>query len=110
MEEAHRDPAAEENDRRHDEERREQAHRRPRRPVGHVGAVARVVAEEPPAGRRQLQDDHRDQGEADEDVPRHECVHAEQDGCYLDDDRREQKHSHRRGQTLVSVGVHRRPT
>jgi hypothetical protein len=110
VEEPHRDSAAEQNHRRHDEERRQQAHRELRRTVRHVGAAARVVADEPPAGRRQLQDDHRDQSEPDEDVPRHERVHPEQDGGDLDDDRGEQEHSHGGGEALVSVGVHLVPT
>ena len=110
MEEAHRDPAAEEHDCRDDEERREQAHRRARRPVRDVGAVAGVVPDEPPAGGRQLQDDHRDEGQTDEDVPRHERVHAEQDGRHFDDDRSKQEHSHCSRQPLVSVGVHVVPT
>jgi hypothetical protein len=106
VEEPHRDAAAEQGDRRHDEERREQAHRELRRPVFHVGRTLRVVADESPAGRGELQDDHRYQGEPDEDVPRHERVHAEQHGPDLDRDRNEHEHSHGRRQPLVSVGIH----
>jgi hypothetical protein len=106
VEKPHRDSAAEENDGRHDEERREQAHRRLWRPVSHIGPTARVVPGEAPAGGRQLQNDQWDQREPDEDVPRHERVHAEQNGCDLDEDRSEQKHTDCRRQALVSVGVH----
>ena len=106
VQQPHRDSAAEQNDRRHDQERREQAHRRLRRPLRHIGAAARVVPDKAPTGGRQLQDDQRDQGEPDEDVPRHERVHAEQDRCALDEHRSEQKHSHCRRQALISVGVH----
>jgi hypothetical protein len=106
MEKSHGDPAPEQNHRRHDEERREQAHRRLWGPVGHVGATARVVANEAPSGGRQLQDDHRDQGEPDKDMPRHERVHPEQNGRHLHDDGSKQKHSHRCRQALVSVGIH----
>jgi hypothetical protein len=102
----HRDSAAEENDSRHDEQRREQAHHRLGRPLRHIGAAARVVPDEAPAGRRQLQDDQRDQGEPDEDVPRHERVHAEENGCDLDEDRSDQEYSNCRSQALISVGVH----
>ena len=89
VEQPHADSAAEQNDRRHDQERREQAHRRLRRPVRHIGATARVVADEAPAGGRELQDDQRDQGDPDEDMPRHERVHAEQDSGDLEEDRSE---------------------
>ncbi len=93
VEEPHRDSAAEQNDGRHDEQRRQQTHRRLRRAVRHIGVAARVVAREAPAGADQLQDDRRDQREAYEDVPRHERVHAEQDGRHLDEDRSQQEHS-----------------
>jgi hypothetical protein len=106
---AHRDTAAEQNDGRHDEERREHTHGRLRRPVRHVGAAARVVPDEPPAGGRELQQDDGDESEPDEDVPRHERVHSEQNGRDLDRDRSEQKHSHRRRQALVSVRVQSPP-
>ena len=106
MEEPHGDPAREQNHRRHDEERRQQAHRELWRSVRHIGATARVVPGEPPAGRGQLQDDHRDQREPDEDVPRHERVHPEEHGRDLDDDGSKQQHSHGCRQALVSVGVH----
>jgi len=89
VEQPHRDSAAEQNDGRHDEERREQAHRRLGRPVRHIGATARVVADEAPAGGRELQDDQRDQGDPDEDMPRHERVHAEQHTGDLEEDRSE---------------------
>jgi hypothetical protein len=108
VQEAHRHAAPEEHDCRCDEQRREQSHGDLRRTVFHVGPTARVVAGEPPAGGRQLQDDRRDKGEPHEDVPRHEAVDSEQDGRDLDEDRSEQKHSHRRRQTLVPVGVHAR--
>jgi hypothetical protein len=110
MEEPHGDPTPEQNHRRHDEERREQAHREFRGPVRHIGATARVVADEAPPCGRQLQDDRGDQGEADEDVPRHERVHAEQDGRDLDEDRSEQKHPYGRRQAPVSSGIHVWPT
>jgi hypothetical protein len=106
VQQPHRDAAAEEDDRRHDEQRCQQTHRRLWRSVCDIGTTARVVAREPPAGAEQLEDNCRDQGEADEHVPRHERVHTEQDGGDLDEDRSEQKHSHRRGQALVSVGIH----
>ena len=93
MEEPHRDPAPEQNHRRHDQERREQAHRELRRSVRHVGATARVVANEAPPRGRQLQNHHRDQGEPDEDMPRHERVHPEQNSRDLDDDGSKQQHS-----------------
>ncbi len=37
---------------------------------------------------------------------RHEGVHAEQDGCDLDCDRRENEQSDRRREAFVSSGVH----
>ena len=106
VEEPHGDPAPEQDDRRHDEERRQQAHGQLWWPVRHVGAAPGVVPHEPPARGRQLQDDHRDQSDPDEDVPRHERVHAEQHGPDLDGDGDEQEHSHRRRQALVPVGIH----
>jgi hypothetical protein len=109
VEKPHGDPTPEQDHRCNDEERREQAHRELRRPVRHVGATARVVADEPPAGRSQLQQDDRDQGEPDEDVPRHERVHPEQHGRDLDGDGSEQKHSHGCRQALVAVRVHLLP-
>jgi hypothetical protein len=109
VQEAHGDPTAEQNNRRHDEQRRKHAHRQLRRPVCDIGAVARVVPREPPARGRELQQDDRDQGEPDEHVPRHERVHPEQDGRDLDDDGDEQEHSRRRRQALVPVGVHLLP-
>jgi hypothetical protein len=106
VEEAHRDPAAEQHDRRHDEQWREQAHRHLGRAVRDVVTATRVVTDETPSGAEQLQDDRWDQGEPDEDVPRHERVHTEKDGRDLENHRSEQEHSNRRGETLVSVGVH----
>jgi hypothetical protein len=106
VQETHRHSAAEEDERRHDEQRREQSHRNLRWPVRDIGPAARVVAREAPAGGRQLQSDHRDEGEPDEYVPRHEAVDAEQDGRDLDDDGSEQHDSHRRRQPRVSVRVH----
>jgi hypothetical protein len=79
VQEPHRDAAAEEDDRRRHEQRREQPQRDLRRPFRDVGPTARVVAGEPQAGARQLEQDGRDQSEPDEDVQRHERVHAEQD-------------------------------
>ncbi len=105
VEEPHGDPTPEQHDRRHDEERREQTHRQLRLSMHHIGVFVRVVPNEAPAGGRQLQDDHRDQGEPDEHVPRHERVHPEQHGRDLDDDGSKQKHSHRCRQALVPVGV-----
>jgi hypothetical protein len=110
MEEPHGDPTPEQNDGRHYEERGEQTHRELRGPVRDIGATACVVAGEAPSRGRQLQHDRRDQGEADEDVPRHERVHPEQNGRNLDEDRSEQKHSHRRRQAPISVGIHELPT
>ena len=106
VQEPHRHPAPEQHHRGDDEKRREQAHRQLWRPVRHVRAAARVVPDEPPARRRELQHDRRDQGQPDEDVPRHERVHTEKDGRDLENHRSEQEHSNRRGETLVSVGVH----
>jgi hypothetical protein len=108
VKEPHRDSAAEQDDRRHDEQRREQTHRDLGRPVRDVEPAARVVAREAPSRAYQLQEDRRDQGEPDEHVPRHERMHAEHDGRDLDEDREEQKHSDYRGQARVSVGIHTR--
>jgi hypothetical protein len=61
VEEPHRDSAAEQSDRRNDEQRRKQTHRRLRRTVRHVWMATRVVAREAPAGADELEDDRRDQ-------------------------------------------------
>jgi hypothetical protein len=106
VQEPHRDSAAEQDHGGGDEERREQAHRELRRAVRDVVAAAGVVAREPPACARQLEEDRRDQGEADEHVQRHERVHAEQDRRDLDEDGHEHEHSDRRRQALVPVRVH----
>jgi hypothetical protein len=89
VEQPHRDSTPEQNDSCHDEEWREQAHRRLGRTVRHILATARVVPDEAPARGRELQDSQGDQGDPDEDVPRHERVHAEQDGGDLEEDRSE---------------------
>lgn len=110
VEKSHGDSTSEQHHCGHDEQRREQPHRQLWRPVRHVRTSARVVAGESPARCRELQQDHRDQGEPDEDVPRHERVHSEQDRGDLDEDRHEQEHSYGRRQALVSIGVHLRGT
>jgi hypothetical protein len=106
VEESHGDAAGEENDGSRDEHWCKQSHRYLRRAKGAVGAAARVIAHESPPGARQLQEHRRDQGETDEHVHRHERVHAQQDGCDLDDDRDEQEHPGRRSQALIADGVH----
>jgi len=91
VQESHRDAAAEQDDCRCDEQRREQAHRDLRRPLDHVRTATQVVARESPTGTPQLQEHRRDQGKPDEHVQRHEGVHAEQDRCQLNEDRNQQK-------------------
>jgi hypothetical protein len=108
VEEPHRDAAPEQHDRGCDEERRQDPHHGVRRTVGHVVVAAGVVANEPPAGARQLQQQRRDQRESDEDVPRHEGVDAENDRDQLDRNRSEEEEADHCGQPLVAVGVQRR--
>jgi hypothetical protein len=110
VQEPHRDSAPEQDAGRNDEERRKQPHRELRRAMLHIRAASRVVADEAPAGACQLQQDDRNQGDSEEDVPRHERVHPEQDSRDLDEDRSQQEHSHGGGQTLVSVRIHPAPT
>jgi hypothetical protein len=107
VQEPHRDAAAEEDHRRRHEQRREQAHRDLRRAFRDVRAAARVVAGEPPGGARELQQNRRDQREADEDVQRHERVHAEQDGSDLDEHRHDHEQADRGGQARIPGRVHR---
>jgi hypothetical protein len=104
--EPHGDPTPEQDHRRHDEGRREQAHRQLWRPLRHVRATPLVVANEAPPGGRQLQDDRRDQGEPDEHVPRHEGVHPEQNGRDLHEDRGDEQQPHGPGQARVPVRIH----
>ena len=110
VEESHRHPAAEEDDRGRHKQGREQPHRRLRRALLHIGAAARVIAREPPPRARELEEHRRDQGKTDEHVPRHERVHAEQDRRDHDEHGSEQKQPYRTREALVSCGIHFRGT
>src|SRR5579862_1287836 len=78
-------------------------------PCATYASATGVVAEKAPAGTAQFQQNRWDQGDADEDVQRHERVHAEQNRRQLDRDGNEQQHPDRSGQSLVAVRVRPHP-
>ena len=106
VQDSHRDAAAEEDDCRRHEERRDQTHRDLRRPKRNVRTAAGVVAREAPPRAPQLQQHRWDQRQPDEHVHRHERVHAEQDRRHLEEDRRQQNQTDRGGQPLVTGRIH----
>ena len=94
-------PRAQHPDRAQDQQRPEDAQQQDRRTGLPVGAVSAVVAQEPPAGARDLQYRHGDQEDAHDDVPAQQPADVDQ-RHQLDDDQREQQQPRPGGQLRVA--------
>ena len=97
------DAAAQQSERRADNDRRDAAEKRPRRALRPVGGVPCVVAEHPPSSRRELEQDERDECDAERDVPRKRSLQPKEQGPELGEDADEQESPEQRGQVAVAA-------